>query len=464
MRRRLAIAASAIALVLALALVGLRRRDSGSDQRRRASTAAAGAARPKKGTTVKFWIMPNGPSRRRTWRRWSSRSRPRPASRSTSRSSAGTSSSTASATPPSRARAPTSRRRAPPRCRSSPRSAASRTSTTASRDIGGKAAYAPGVWQTTQVEGQDGTWARAVVHRGARDLLPQGRPQEGRRRSRDGVHRRRRASRRRCRRSRTRCPAASRCPFGTPGKKAFDLVHHVMPFVWDAGGAELNDDAKQSTINSPEAAAGRRVRRRPGHAPGCSTRAMLERDGTQVENQFKGGRLAVWIGGPWVLARSTAPTTRTGPGGARERRRRPDADRSRRQGVHVRRRLEPDDVQVLARTRTRPGRSSSTCPRTDARRTTRTCWACSRRAWRRRSRSATPTTTTRRSSRPSSRAARTRRSRSGAQIENAYKARFGNILDSAAGEGEAYQRGRREVAARRGGQGGRRPPAQRRRG
>ena len=29
---------------------------------------------------------------------------------------------------------------------------------------------------------------------------------------------------------------------------------------------------------------------------------MLERDGTQVENQFKGGRLAVWIGGPWVLS------------------------------------------------------------------------------------------------------------------------------------------------------------------
>ena len=40
---------------------------------------------------------------------------------------------------------------------------------------------------------------------------------------------------------------------------------------------------------------------------------MLERDGTQVENQFKGGRLAVWIGGPWVLGSiDRAPTTRTG--------------------------------------------------------------------------------------------------------------------------------------------------------
>ena len=27
------------------------------------------------------------------------------------------------------------------------------------KDIGGKAAYAPGIWNTTQVEGQQGTWA-----------------------------------------------------------------------------------------------------------------------------------------------------------------------------------------------------------------------------------------------------------------------------------------------------------------
>ena len=45
-------------------------------------------------------------------------------------------------------------------------------------------------------------------------------------------------------------------PFGMPGKKAFDLVHHVMPFVWDNGGAELNDDASKSTINSTEAEQG----------------------------------------------------------------------------------------------------------------------------------------------------------------------------------------------------------------
>ena len=71
---------------------------------------------------------------------------------------------------------------------------------------------------------------------------------------------------------------------------------------------------------------------------------------------------------------------------------------------------------------------------------------------------ASPTApTTRRSSRRSSRAGRTRRSRSGRQIENAYKGRFGNILDEAAsGQGRPYSPERPE-AARRSGQGGRRP-------
>jgi multiple sugar transport system substrate-binding protein len=38
---------------------------------------------------------------------------------------------------------------------------------------------------------------------------------------------------------------------------------------------------------------------------GLFDKSQLERDGTQVENQFKGGKLAVWIGGPWVLGSIT---------------------------------------------------------------------------------------------------------------------------------------------------------------
>ena len=169
-------------------------------------------------------------------------------------------------------------------------------------DIGGDGAYAPGVWQTTQLQGDDGTFAvpwfteaRAIYYR--KDLLEKA-----------GVD-----------------PATAfedwdsfkatleklkssgavdnkdTYAFGSPGKAAFDLVHHVMPFVWDAGGAELNEDATESTIATTEAQEG--VKFVADLLPeGLYDPTALEKDGTQVEESFKGGRLAVWIGGPWVLA------------------------------------------------------------------------------------------------------------------------------------------------------------------
>jgi multiple sugar transport system substrate-binding protein len=170
-------------------------------------------------------------------------------------------------------------------------------------EIGGKSAYAEGIWNTTQVQGQDGTWAvpwfteaRSLYYR--KDVLEKA-----------GVD-----------------PATAFAdlasfkatlqaikdkvpdiePFGAPGKKAYDLVHQVMPFVWDNGGAELSEDASKSTINTPESQAGVEFM---GDliTSGLFDKSQLERDGTQVENQFKGGRLAVWIGGPWVLGSIDRP-------------------------------------------------------------------------------------------------------------------------------------------------------------
>src|SRR3954453_14639479 len=73
-----------------------------------------------------------------------------------------------------------------------------------------------------------------------------------------------------------------------------------MPWVWDSGGAELSSDNKQSTINSPQAVQGVKFATDLVGA-GLWDKSMLERDGQQVEDQVKGGRLAVFIGGPWAL-------------------------------------------------------------------------------------------------------------------------------------------------------------------
>lgn len=173
-------------------------------------------------------------------------------------------------------------------------------------DIGGEAAYPEGVWQTTQMAGQDGIWAvpwfteaRAIYYR--KDVLKKaGVDEEGAFADWDAMTATLQAIK-------DKVPEIGGKPiepFGSPGKKAYDLVHHVMPFVWDAGGAELTEDNTKSAINSPEAAEG------VGYfadllQKGLYDKSQLQRDGTQVENQFKGGRIAVWIGGPWTYASTT---------------------------------------------------------------------------------------------------------------------------------------------------------------
>jgi multiple sugar transport system substrate-binding protein len=167
--------------------------------------------------------------------------------------------------------------------------------------IGGASAYASGIWKTTQVEGRSGTWAvpwfteaRAIYYR--KDALEKaGVDPATAFTDWDAFNN-----------TLLKLKAVNKIggkpikPFGGAGKKAFDLVHSVVPFVWAAGGSELSADSKTSTINSPQSAQGvefyaNLIRE------GVFDTSALEKDGQGVEDMFKGGQLAVWIGGPWVL-------------------------------------------------------------------------------------------------------------------------------------------------------------------
>ena len=169
-------------------------------------------------------------------------------------------------------------------------------------DIGGSEAYAPGIWETSQVTDQEGTWAvpwfteaRTIYYR--KDVLEAAGVDEATAFTDWEAFR-------------STLEAVAELgeidgkpikPFGSPGRRAFDLVHHVMPFVWNNGGAELSEDASESTINSPEAVEG--VKWFADLIPaGVYDETALERDAQQVEDSFKAGQIAVWIGGPWVLA------------------------------------------------------------------------------------------------------------------------------------------------------------------
>src|SRR5918992_5110159 len=154
-------------------------------------------------------------------------------------------------------------------------------------DIGGEDAYAPGVWQTTQVTGQEGdyavpwfTEARSIYYR--KDLLKKaGVDPETAFPDWDAF----KSTLRKLRDSGA-VDSEETYAYGSPGKQAFDLVHHVMPFVWDAGGAELSVDATTSTIDSPEAQKG--VEFIADLLPeGLYDPTALEKDAQQVEDSFK---------------------------------------------------------------------------------------------------------------------------------------------------------------------------------
>jgi multiple sugar transport system substrate-binding protein len=301
MRRKLATASWLIALVLALVVAAC----GGDDNDKSSSTSkpAANANALKKGTTVNFWIMPNGPQPKADMEKTV-----KPFEQQTGVKvnvevvgwdvqldrikNAAVSGQGPDVTQAGTTQVPFF-------------AALGGFEDLSSRisQIGGKSAYAPGVWQTTQLQGQDGTYAvpwfteaRAIYYR--KDVLEKAGIDPA------TAFTDTNAFQQTLETIKEKVPEINGkpiSPFGMPGKKAFDLVHHVMPFVWDNGGAELSDDASKSTINSAEAEKGvdfvaQLVKQ------GLFDKSMLERDGTQVENQFKGGRLAVWIGGPWVLS------------------------------------------------------------------------------------------------------------------------------------------------------------------
>ena len=167
--------------------------------------------------------------------------------------------------------------------------------------IGGKKAYAPGVWATTQLAGRSGVWsvpwfteARTIYYR--KDVYKRAgvNPQTA---FRNWTTFRAALLKLHTVKSVNGKPIM---PFGQPGKTAWDLVHHIMPFVWGAGGRELAG-SKRSAIDSQQAIRG--VKYFADLVPsGVFLKSSLEKNAPQVEEQFKGGQIATWIGGPWVLA------------------------------------------------------------------------------------------------------------------------------------------------------------------
>ena len=123
--------------------------------------------------------------------------------------------------------------------------------------IGGRKAYAGGIWATTQLAGKPGVWsvpwfteARTIYYR--KDVY-----------KRAGVNPQTafktwasfRAALLKLRSVRNASTASRSCRSASRARRR-DLVHHIMPFVWGAGGAELTKNHRSSAIASPQAIRG----------------------------------------------------------------------------------------------------------------------------------------------------------------------------------------------------------------
>ena len=184
--------------------------------------------------------------------------------------------------------------------------------------IGGAGAYAPGIWKTSQVVGRNGVWgipwfteSRAILYR--KDVLAKA-GVDPKTAFTDWNAFKATLEKLKAVKSIDGKPIA---PFAGPGKKAFDLVHNLAPFIWSAGGQELTPDDQKSAIASPQAEQGVQFYT-DLIKDGLFDTAALEKDGQGVEDMFKGGQLATYIGGVWVLQAATRADDKTWDANARK--------------------------------------------------------------------------------------------------------------------------------------------------
>lgn len=178
-------------------------------------------------------------------------------------------------------------------------------------DVGGQDAFFPASWKTTGIAGKSGVFgipwfvdARALYYR--TDVFAKAKvdPKEAFK-NWDTFE----AALKKI--NGTESNGKKIAAIGFPGKNDWNVAHNVMPWVWGAGGSELNADNTASAINSPEALDG--VLFYTGLAKeGLVSKAVLEKNTADAESAFANGDFAVTITGPWLIKQFNTPQAKGG--------------------------------------------------------------------------------------------------------------------------------------------------------
>jgi multiple sugar transport system substrate-binding protein len=108
--------------------------------------------------------------------------------------------------------------------------------------------------------------------------------------------------------------AGKMSPLGMPGKKAYDVVHNIAPWVWGAGGDYVNSDGSKATIGDPAAVDG--VNEFQTLAGKYVDPGVLQQDNNTVEAMFAQGKFAITFDGPWLAQQFKSPSSQGGYAGS----------------------------------------------------------------------------------------------------------------------------------------------------
>jgi len=100
-------------------------------------------------------------------------------------------------------------------------------------------------------------------------------------------------------------------PLGMPGKNDWNVVHNLAPWIWNAGGSFLSADHKTSSLATNEVAQGLSYYINLV-TKGYVSRTNLEKNTSQIENDFNNGAFAIIFDGSNELRGLTTPPEQGG--------------------------------------------------------------------------------------------------------------------------------------------------------
>lgn len=91
-------------------------------------------------------------------------------------------------------------------------------------------------------------------------------------------------------------------PFAITGKNDYNVIHNIMPWIWNSGGNILTADNTKAAINSDAAVKGAQFYAGL-YSQGLTYAPAIEKSVDDLEAMWRAGQIGSMIDGPWMVVR-----------------------------------------------------------------------------------------------------------------------------------------------------------------